>query len=149
MWRLVAIGLLAANLLFLGWVLMIAPPSNPASRAAPPPAAPRAVTSAAPAPVPTDAPAPRCVSLGPFGDPAVAVTVSQRLESSGLAPTAREERQQHRDGYWIVVAPSLDAAAELMSHNPTMACGLAFEVRPIETQRASAYVVSNETPSAA
>jgi len=52
-------------------------------------------------------------------------------------------------GYWIVVAPSLDAAAELMSHNPTMACGLAFEVRPIETQRASAYVVSNETPSAA
>ena len=106
MWRLVAIGLLAANLLFLGWVLMIAPPSNPASRAAPPPAAPRAVTSAAPAPVPTDAPAPRCVSLGPFGDPAVAVTVSQRLESSGLAPTAREERQQHRDGYWIVVATS-------------------------------------------
>ena len=52
-------------------------------------------------------------------------------------------------GYWIVVAPSLDAAAELMSHNPTMACGLAFEVRPIETQRASAYVLSNETPGAA
>ena len=52
-------------------------------------------------------------------------------------------------GYWIVAAKSLEEAAELMSHNPTMACGLAFEVRPIETQRASAYVVSNETPSAA
>ena len=51
-------------------------------------------------------------------------------------------------GYWIVVAPSLDAAAELMSHNPTIACGLAFEVRPIELQRASAYVLSNETPGA-
>ena len=33
-----------------------------------------------------------------------------------------------------------------MSRNPTMACGLAFEVRPIEHQRASAYVPSNETP---
>ena len=50
-------------------------------------------------------------------------------------------------GYWIVVAASLDEAAELMSHNPTMTCGLSFEVRPIELQRASAYVASNETPS--
>ena len=52
-------------------------------------------------------------------------------------------------GYWIVVASSLDDAAELMSHNPTIACGLTFEVRPIEPQRASAYVLSNETPGAA
>ena len=50
-------------------------------------------------------------------------------------------------GYWIVCARSLDEAATLMSHNPTMACGLAFEVRPIEHQRASAYVQSNETPA--
>jgi hypothetical protein len=50
-------------------------------------------------------------------------------------------------GYWIVVAASLDEAAELMSHNPTMTCGLSFEVRPIELQRASAYAASNETPS--
>jgi len=50
-------------------------------------------------------------------------------------------------GYWIVVAANLDEAAELMSHNPTMTCGLTFEVRPIELQRASAYVASNETPS--
>ncbi len=49
-------------------------------------------------------------------------------------------------GYWIVCAGSLDEAATLMSHNPTMACGLAFEVRPIEHQRASAYMPSNETP---
>jgi hypothetical protein len=51
-------------------------------------------------------------------------------------------------GYWIVTAKSLDAAAELMSHNPTLACGLQFEVRPLELQRASAYVLSNETPDA-
>ncbi len=49
-------------------------------------------------------------------------------------------------GYWIVRAPSLDAAAELMSHNPTVACGLAFEVRPLEQRRASAYLPGNETP---
>jgi hypothetical protein len=50
-------------------------------------------------------------------------------------------------GYWIVVARSLDEAAHLMAHNPTIACGLSFEVRPIERQRASAYVPSNETPT--
>jgi hypothetical protein len=49
-------------------------------------------------------------------------------------------------GYWFVVAPSLEAAAELMSHNPTITCGLSFEVRPIDLRRASAYVASNETP---
>jgi hypothetical protein len=52
-------------------------------------------------------------------------------------------------GYWIVRAKGLDEAAELMSHNPTLACGLHFEVRPLELQRASAYVLSNETPVAA
>lgn len=51
-------------------------------------------------------------------------------------------------GYWIVRAPSLDEAAALMSHNPTIACGLSFEVRPIEHKRASAYDVTNETPDA-
>jgi hypothetical protein len=52
-------------------------------------------------------------------------------------------------GYWIVTAKSLDEAAALMSHSPTLACGLAYEVRPLELQRASAYVLSNETPDMA
>jgi hypothetical protein len=51
-------------------------------------------------------------------------------------------------GYWIVRAGSLDEAAALMSHNPTITCGLSFEVRPIEHKRASAYDVTNETPDA-
>jgi hypothetical protein len=51
-------------------------------------------------------------------------------------------------GYWIVTAKSLDEAAALMSRSPTLACGLAYEVRPLELQRASAYVLSNETPDA-
>jgi hypothetical protein len=52
-------------------------------------------------------------------------------------------------GYWILRARSLDDAADLMSQNPTLTCGLALEVRPLEHQRASAYVLSNETPGTA
>jgi hypothetical protein len=51
-------------------------------------------------------------------------------------------------GYWTIVAGSLDEAAELAARNPCIACGLAFEVRPIELRRASAYDVTNETPRA-
>jgi hypothetical protein len=50
-------------------------------------------------------------------------------------------------GYWILLARSLDEAAQLAARNPTIACGLSFEVRPIELQRASAYVLANETPN--
>src|SRR4051794_40134803 len=69
--------------------------------------------------------------------------VSQRRIADGPFAEAKELI----GGYWIVHARSLDEAAELMSHNPTLACGLSFEVRPIEHKRASAYDVSNETPT--
>ncbi len=49
-------------------------------------------------------------------------------------------------GYWILIADSLDAAAALAAQNPCIACGLSFEVRPVEHERASAYRVTNETP---
>lgn len=49
-------------------------------------------------------------------------------------------------GYWFVVAPSLHAAAALLATCPTIAHGLFFELRPVELQRASAYVRANETP---
>jgi hypothetical protein len=57
------------------------------------------------------------------------------------------ETKEFIGGYWIVRARSLDEAAELMSHNPTLACGQWFQVRPIEHKRASAYDVSTETPT--
>jgi hypothetical protein len=69
------------------------------------------------------------------------VVTRQRIADGPFA-----EAKELIGGYWIVEASSLDEAAELMSHNPTLACGLAFEVRPLELQRASAYVLSNETP---
>ena len=49
-------------------------------------------------------------------------------------------------GYWFICAHSLEEAAALMAQNPCIACGLEFEVRPLELQRASAYAVTNETP---
>lgn len=49
-------------------------------------------------------------------------------------------------GYWFIVARDLDEAQAIISGNPCIALGLFFELRPVETARASAYVVSNETP---
>ena len=51
-------------------------------------------------------------------------------------------------GYWFIVARSLDEAAAIAAENPCLSCGLVFEVRPIEPERASAYAVTNETPAA-
>ena len=50
-------------------------------------------------------------------------------------------------GYWFMLATSLDEAAALAAQNPCLACGLAFEIRPIESERASAFKITNETPS--
>ena len=49
-------------------------------------------------------------------------------------------------GYWFVVARSLEDAARLLSGSPTLQQGLFYELRPVETERASAYARSNETP---
>lgn len=49
-------------------------------------------------------------------------------------------------GYWFVLAGSLEEAARIAADNPCLACGLAYEIRPIEAERASAFRESNETP---
>jgi hypothetical protein len=49
-------------------------------------------------------------------------------------------------GYWFIVAGSLDEAAQLAAGNPCLAYGLAYEVRPIEAVRASAFALTSETP---
>jgi hypothetical protein len=50
-------------------------------------------------------------------------------------------------GYWFFVAASLDEAAALAAQNPCLACGLSYEVRPLEPQRASAFALTSETPT--
>lgn len=50
-------------------------------------------------------------------------------------------------GYWFVTAPSLEAAAQLLSDSPTLRFGVFYEVRPLDPERADARVPSSETPA--
>lgn len=50
-------------------------------------------------------------------------------------------------GYWHFLAGSLAEAAALAAQNPCLACGLTYEVRPVEMERCSAFGQSSETPS--
>jgi hypothetical protein len=48
-------------------------------------------------------------------------------------------------GYWIIVAESLAAASALAAESPVLAHGIRYEIRPLESQRGSAYRHTNET----
>jgi hypothetical protein len=49
-------------------------------------------------------------------------------------------------GYWFFLARSLAEAAALAMQSPCLACGLTYEIRPIEAEQASAFKLSCETP---
>ena len=49
-------------------------------------------------------------------------------------------------GYWFIRTNSLEEAAAVAAENPCLAYGLVCEVRPLDLTRASAYVLTNETP---
>ena len=66
------------------------------------------------------------------------------VSSSGITDGPFTEAREIIGGYWIVVAGSLKEAASIAAQNPCIACGLSFELRPIENVRASAYRASNE-----
>jgi hypothetical protein len=51
-------------------------------------------------------------------------------------------------GYWFIVARNLREATDLAAQNPCAQYGLSFEIRPLESERASAYKVTNENPAA-
>jgi hypothetical protein len=77
----------------------------------------------------------------------------QRLASEGI--TVRKnvvtdgpfgEAKEVIGGYWFIVADSLNEAAETAAGNPCLDCGLFFEIRPIDPERASAFTVTTETP---
>jgi hypothetical protein len=40
-------------------------------------------------------------------------------------------------GYWFILAPNLDEAAQIAQGNPCLDCGLVLEIRPIDPQRAT------------
>ena len=71
-----------------------------------------------------------------------------RLVSRGMTTDGPfAESKEVIGGYWFIVAASLDEAAQLAGGNPCLACGLSYEIRPIESARASAFALASETPS--
>jgi hypothetical protein len=72
---------------------------------------------------------------------------SKWVSRSGVTDGPFTEAKEVVGGYWFTLANSLEEAAEIASHNPCLACGLSYEIRPIESARASAYSVGNETPT--
>lgn len=50
-------------------------------------------------------------------------------------------------GYWFILASSLDQAARIAAENPCLNCGLSYEIRPIDSSKASAFKITAETPS--
>jgi hypothetical protein len=78
----------------------------------------------------------------------------QRLAKEGRLVTRERiidgpfaEAKEVVGGYWWILAHSLDEAARIAADNPCLAYGLSFEIRPIETVRASAFAVTSETPA--
>jgi hypothetical protein len=65
---------------------------------------------------------------------------------SGITDGPFTESKEIIGGYWFVLADSLEEAARIAAANPCLACGLSFEIRPIEAEQASAYREGNETP---
>ena len=71
---------------------------------------------------------------------------SKMVSRQGIKDGPFAEAKEIIGGYWFFLAGSLEEAAELAAQNPCLSCGLTYEIRPIEPERASAYKTANETP---
>jgi hypothetical protein len=78
----------------------------------------------------------------------------QRLANTGKTVSKKNvtdgpfgETKEVIGGYWFIVAGSLDEAAQIAAENPCLNCGLFYEIRPIDPERASAFMVTTETPA--
>lgn len=49
-------------------------------------------------------------------------------------------------GYWYILTDSIDEAAALAATSPCLDCGLYYEIRPLDPNRARATAVTSETP---
>ena len=68
------------------------------------------------------------------------------VSKHGVTDGPFAETKEVIGGYWHFLAGSLEEAAALAAQNPCLACGLSYEVRPVELERCSAYAQSSETP---
>lgn len=73
-------------------------------------------------------------------------TQTMIVSRNGVTDGPFAETKEVIGGYWFFLASSLAEAAGLAAQNPCLACGLTYEIRPIEHEQASAYKVTNETP---
>jgi len=73
-------------------------------------------------------------------------TESRLVGRNGAVDGPFSEAREVIGGYWWIVADSLDAAAAIAAENPVIACGLEFEIRPLEAERADVRIDANETP---
>ncbi|MEW6303464.1 MAG: YciI family protein [Verrucomicrobiota bacterium] len=89
----------------------------------------------------------RMLAEGRFKPGQRLATGGKVVSRAGTKDGPFNEAKEVVGGYWIIVAGSLEEAAEIAAQNPCLACGLVFEVRPIETVRGSAYRETNETPT--
>lgn len=89
------------------------------------------------------------VAAGKF-QPGHRLAVEGKLVSQlGITDGPFAEAKEVIGGYWFILANSLEEAARYASDNPCLACGLSYEVRPLELERASAFRTANETPRSA
>jgi hypothetical protein len=89
----------------------------------------------------------RLVAEGTFKPGRRLGTAGTVVARSGLRDGPFTETKEVIGGYWFIAARSLQEAAAIAAQNPCLACGLSYEIRPIEDARASAYRTSNETPA--
>jgi hypothetical protein len=68
------------------------------------------------------------------------------VSRQGVTDGPFAESKEVIGGYWFILAHDLAEAAQIAAGNPCLACGLSYEIRPIESERASAYNLTNETP---
>lgn len=71
---------------------------------------------------------------------------TMRVSKEGVTDGPFAETKEVIGGYWFFKASSLAEAAALAAQNPCLACGLTYEVRPIEPERCSAFEQTCETP---
>lgn len=90
----------------------------------------------------------RLVAQGKFRPGQRLARDTKLVTRTGIVDGPFTETKEVVGGYWFVLAASLQEAAEIVAHNPCLACGLAFEIRPIEPEKASAFRESTETPGA-
>ena len=89
----------------------------------------------------------RLVVEGKFKPGQRLAPAAKLVTRTGIVDGPFAETKEVVGGYWFVLARSLDEAARIAADNPCLACGLAFEIRPIEPEKASAYREATETPT--